>query len=51
VLAARRAGFDVVVVTDAVRAVEVRPGDGARALAEMVAAGAAPATSQQIAGD
>src|SRR5215210_5007979 len=30
-----REGFDVTVVTDAVRAVDVEPGDGERALAEM----------------
>jgi nicotinamidase-related amidase len=41
VLDARREGFEVVVLGDAVRAVEVQPGDGARALAEMRAAGAA----------
>jgi nicotinamidase/pyrazinamidase len=35
----RREGFDVVVVTDAIRAVEVSPGDGARAIDEMKAAG------------
>ena len=35
----RREGFDVVVVSDAVRAVEKTPGDGARAIAEMEAAG------------
>lgn len=34
-----RAGFDVTVVKDAVRAVDVEPGDGDRALAEMEAAG------------
>jgi nicotinamidase/pyrazinamidase len=37
---AARQGFDVVVLTDAVRAVELTPGDGARALAEMRDAGA-----------
>jgi nicotinamidase/pyrazinamidase len=40
VLEARRRGFDVVVLEDAVRAVDVSPGDGARALDEMRAAGA-----------
>lgn len=44
-LDARRAGLDVVVLTDAVRAVEVRPGDGERALAELAAAGCALATT------
>jgi nicotinamidase/pyrazinamidase len=51
VLSARRAGFAAVVVTDAVRAVEARPGDGARALAEMAAAGAVLATSAEIVGE
>jgi nicotinamidase/pyrazinamidase len=40
VLDARREGFDVVVLEDAVRAVDVEPGDGRRALDEMRAAGA-----------
>jgi nicotinamidase/pyrazinamidase len=40
VLDARRAGFDVVVVTDGIRAIDQAPGDGQRALDEMVAAGA-----------
>ena len=39
-LDARRAGLDVVVLEDAVRAVDVTAGDGARALGEMAAAGA-----------
>ena len=34
------ASFEVYLLTDAVRAVDVRPGDGDRALAEMLAAGA-----------
>jgi len=40
VLDALQAGFDVTVLVDAVRAVEGSPGDGARALEEMLAAGA-----------
>lgn len=40
VLDALREGFAVVVLTDAVRAVEVRPGDGAAALRRMHEAGA-----------
>jgi nicotinamidase/pyrazinamidase len=38
-LDARKEGFEVTVVTDAVRAVDVQPGDGNRALDEMRAAG------------
>lgn len=41
VLDARRAGFDVTVVADAIAGVDVAPGDSARALEEMRAAGAA----------
>jgi nicotinamidase/pyrazinamidase len=40
VLDARRRGLDVVVLEDAVKAVDVAPGDGARSLHEMAAAGA-----------
>ncbi len=47
----RRAGFAVVVLTDAVRAVDVAPGDSARALAEMAAAGAALARAADVAGE
>jgi nicotinamidase/pyrazinamidase len=39
-LDALREGFEVVVLRDAVRAVDVQPGDGDRALEEMRAAGA-----------
>jgi len=46
---AARLGFDTTVVTDAIRAVEVNPGDGGRALAEMQEAGAKLATSDQLA--
>jgi nicotinamidase/pyrazinamidase len=45
-----REGFDVAVATDAVRAVEVEPGDGERALEEMRAAGARTATSDELVG-
>ena len=38
-LAAHAAGFDTTVVTDAVRAVDVQPGDGERALGELRGAG------------
>ncbi len=40
VLDAKREGFDVKVLRDAVRAVEVQPGDGERALQEMLQSGA-----------
>ena len=40
-----REGFDVTVIEDAIRAVDVEPGDGERALDEMRAAGARMATS------
>jgi len=40
VLDARAAGFEAVVLADAIRAVEVQPGDGARALDTMRKAGA-----------
>jgi nicotinamidase/pyrazinamidase len=39
-LDARRLGYDVVVLADAVRAVDAKPGDGLRALSRMRAAGA-----------
>jgi nicotinamidase/pyrazinamidase len=43
-----REGFDVTLVSDAVRAVEVEPGDGERAIEDMKAAGAKVATSDEI---
>jgi nicotinamidase/pyrazinamidase len=48
-LDARRAGLDVVVVVDGVRAVDARPGDGERALAEMAGAGATLVWSADVA--
>jgi nicotinamidase/pyrazinamidase len=48
VLDARREGFEVAVLEDAIGAVEVHPGDGARALAEMRAAGAELSRSTDI---
>jgi nicotinamidase/pyrazinamidase len=48
VLDARRAGLDVVVVADAIRGVEVRPGDSAAALAAMTAAGATVLGSDEV---
>jgi nicotinamidase/pyrazinamidase len=43
-----REGFDVAVATDAIRAVDVEPGDGERALREMGEAGARLATSDEL---
>jgi nicotinamidase/pyrazinamidase len=43
-----REGFDTTVVTDAIRAVEVKPGDGERALEDMKRAGAKLATSREL---
>jgi nicotinamidase/pyrazinamidase len=48
VLDARREGFDVTVVEDALRGVEVEPGDSERALEEMERAGARVATSEEV---
>jgi nicotinamidase/pyrazinamidase len=48
VLDARARGFDVAVLVDAVRAVDVNPDDGARALDEMARAGAAFATREEL---
>ncbi len=48
VLDARREGFDVTVVEDAVRGVDVEEGDSERALTEMERAGARLATSDEI---
>ena len=46
VLDAVRAGFETSVILDAVRAVNVQPGDGAKAIEEMRAAGAHVVTEQ-----
>ena len=48
VLDARRLGFDVTVVEDAIRGVDVQPGDSERAIGEMKESGAAFATSDEI---
>jgi len=48
VLDALKKGFRVFAVTDAMRAVNLQPGDDARALEEMKAAGADLLTSQQV---
>jgi nicotinamidase/pyrazinamidase len=47
-IGARRAGFDVTVVEDGIRAVDVAAGDGARAIDEMRASGARIATSAEV---
>jgi nicotinamidase/pyrazinamidase len=49
-LDALKLGYEVFVVTDAVRAVNVKPGDGKRALAEMERAGAHLGTSAELLG-
>lgn len=49
VLDGLHAGLDVTVLTDAIAAVDVQPGDGERALKEMTGAGAALATTAQLA--
>jgi nicotinamidase/pyrazinamidase len=41
-------GFETTVVTDAIRAVDVEPGDGERAIEEMKEAGAETATSDEV---
>jgi nicotinamidase/pyrazinamidase len=46
-----REGFETAVVTDAIRAVEVEPGDGEKALEEMRVAGARLATSGELLAD
>jgi nicotinamidase/pyrazinamidase len=48
---ARRLGYAVCVLGDATRAVDVHPGDGARAVAEMRGAGAIDVSYDAIAGD
>ena len=47
-LDARRAGFSVTVIKDCTRAVDVRPRDGEKALAEMRRAGAKLSTSSGV---
>ena len=48
VLDALKAGLQVTLVTDAVAGVERKPGDSARALEEMRAAGARFATTEEL---
>ena len=47
VIDARRGGFSVEVLRDCIRPVDVKPGDGARALKEMLKAGAKLTTSSE----
>ena len=49
VLDARKEAFEVVVLEDAIGAVELKPGDGERALGEMRGAGATVARSEDVA--
>ena len=49
VIDARANGFEVLLVPDAMRAVDVAPGDGERALARMAALGAEPVTLEELA--
>jgi nicotinamidase/pyrazinamidase len=48
VLSARQQGLDVVVLKDAVRPVNLKPGDDERALKEMAAAGATIGSTQEV---
>jgi nicotinamidase/pyrazinamidase len=48
VLGARRAGFQVTVLSDAIRAVDLAPGDAQRAIADMIAAGATFTASDEL---
>jgi nicotinamidase/pyrazinamidase len=48
VLDGLKLGYEVYAVTDAMRAVDVKPGDGATALDEMAKAGAHLVTSSQL---
>lgn len=49
VLDALKSGFEVLLLADAIRAVEVKPGDGARAEREMRRVGAVPVTYAELA--
>jgi nicotinamidase/pyrazinamidase len=49
VLDARKAGFEVLLLADAIRAVNVKPGDGERAERQMLAAGAVATRLEEFA--
>ncbi len=48
VLDAVREGFDVTVIEDAIRGIDVKPGDSERAIEEMRRAGAELVTSDEL---
>jgi len=48
VLDARQAGLDVFLLTDAIRGVDLKPGDSQRAVEEMLSAGVKPMTFGQL---
>ena len=48
VLDARKAGFEVTILTDAIAGVDVQPGDSARAIEEMTEAGALLTTADAL---
>jgi nicotinamidase/pyrazinamidase len=50
VVDARENGFEVIIVPEAMRAVDVAPGDGERAIARMTSLGARTATVDMLAG-
>ncbi len=50
VLDARKLGFETYVLTDAIAAVDVQPGDGERAVKQMQQAGAKLTTTKEVAG-
>jgi nicotinamidase/pyrazinamidase len=51
VLDALREGFEVLLLVDAIRPVDLQPGDGERAIQSMLQAGALPVRFEQLAGE